>query len=479
MKRLISLPLLSAALLAQAQSERPNVLFILTDDLQYDAVQALGGQGTITPNMDSLISGGRLYTNAYINGGITGAISMPSRAMLLTGRTLFEINRDGMSIPQQHTTMSEHFRDNGYTTFGTGKWHSDKASFNRSFSRGENIFFGGTHRYELGGHVTPRLHHFDPDGSYETTAFTADGFSSQLYADAALDFLGDVAGLEEPFFAYVAFTSPHDPRNVLPDYGYRFRWDMVDLPDSFLPSPAFDNGDLTVRDELIVPAPRTEEDVRRELAHYYGMVSEVDVQIGRLVRRVKEAGLWDNTIIVLASDNGLAVGRHGLLGKQNLYQHSVRVPLVLAGGPIEKGESDALCYLPDIYPALCNLAGLDIPASVTALPVPISDTDSRRSRLLLAYSSIQRAIIEEGYKLIVYNVDGKTRYELFDLSSDPLEMNDLSGKEQYRPTVERLRAYLAEEMARSGDFCDLEEPLWYGKPEKISFEEGISLFVYE
>ncbi|MCC8036231.1 MAG: sulfatase-like hydrolase/transferase [Rikenellaceae bacterium] len=478
MKRLITIPLLSAAVFAQAENKRPNVLFILTDDLQYDAVQALGGQGTITPNMDSLVRSGRLYTNAYVNGGITGAISMPSRAMLLTGRTLFEINRDGMSIPDRHTTMPEHFRNNGYVTFGTGKWHSDKESFNRSFCGGENIFFGGTHRYELGGHVTPRLHHFDPGGSYQTTAFTADGFSSQLYADAALDFLSGAADSREPFFAYVAFTSPHDPRNVLPDYGYKFRWDMVDLPASFLPAPAFDNGDLTVRDELMVPAPRTREDVRRELAHYYGMVSEVDVQIGRLVRQIRQAGLWDDTVIVLASDNGLAVGRHGLLGKQNLYQHSVRVPLVVAGGAIEKGTSDALCYLPDIFPTLCNIAGLDIPASVTAVALP-GGSEGGRDRLLLAYSSVQRAIIKDGFKLILYNVGGELTCELFDLTADPLEMHDLSCIAEYRGITEELRSELAAEMERSGDFCRLDTPFWYGKPEKISFEEGTSLFVYE
>lgn len=171
-KKLISASMVAVALSGcQREAVKPNVLFILVDDMQADAIAALGNRDTYTPNIDRLINEGMAFTRTYTNGALCGALSMPSRAMLLTGRGVFEVQSDGMKIPVSQITLPEHLKNNGYRTFATGKWHSDHASFARSFTEGDNIFFGGMHPYEENGHCAPRLHHFDPTGKYDEPPF--------------------------------------------------------------------------------------------------------------------------------------------------------------------------------------------------------------------------------------------------------------------------------------------------------------------
>ena len=151
--------------------KRPNVLVLLTDDQTFSTIHAWGNNEIQTPNMDRLVNQGMSFTQTHVMGGLNGAISQPSRAMLLTGRGLMDVHRNGQIIPKNEKTFPELFRENGYTTFGTGKWHSDKAAFNRSFSTGANIFFGGMHPYgnekEEKGHRCPYLHEYDPTGKYK------------------------------------------------------------------------------------------------------------------------------------------------------------------------------------------------------------------------------------------------------------------------------------------------------------------------
>ena len=330
------------------EDSRPNIVFILTDDQNFQTVHSLGNRYIETPNMDRIVKAGTAFTQAHVMGGLNGAVSQPSRAMLLTGRGLMDVHCNGSIIPPEEKTFPEMFREAGYTTFGTGKWHADKKSFNRSFEKGDHIFFGGMHQYNQNGHMSPRLHHYDPTAEYKEP-FVGDKFSSEMYADAAVKFLSERKKNDRPFFAFVAFTSPHDPRNQHPGYGHTHHPEEMELPVNYLPQHPFDNGELKIRDEVLLPFPRTEEMIRKDLADYYGMISEVDVQIGRIIQTLREKGELENTILIFASDNGLAVGRHGLLGKQNLYEHSISVPLVMVVPGMKKGvRSESLCYLYDI-----------------------------------------------------------------------------------------------------------------------------------
>lgn len=454
---------------------KPNILIIFTDDQRFDAVAELGNSEIITPNMDKLVQTGVTFTHTHIMGALGGAVCMPSRGMLMTGKTLFQMHQDASYIPAEDTLMPEHFRANGYTTFGTGKWHNGREAYNRCFSEGDNIFFGGMHSYETDGHFKPFLNHFDETGEYpEEKAFWGEHFSSIYYADAAVDFLMRQAEAETPFFAYVSFTSPHDPRTPPEEYGRNYTADDVSLPENFKPEHPFDNGELKIRDEILIPHPRTEEGVRGEIASYYGMISEVDHQIGRVLAALKESGKYENTIIVFAGDNGLAVGQHGLLGKQNLYDHSIRVPLVISGPGIEKNRRNkAYCYLLDVFPTLCDLAWLDTPASVSGQSIvpAVHDGTGGRPHLFAAYADLQRSIRKDEFKLIVYNVDGKITEQLFDINDDPMELSNLAGQEEWQEKKIELRELLKAEMSAQGDFCDLDQESWGHGPERMSWEE--------
>lgn len=270
---LLSAPSLAAYNPHQARTEnndkeasgngRPNILVLLTDDQTFSTIHALGNGDIHTPNMDRLVKQGVAFTETHVMGGFNGAISQPSRAMLMTGRGLMNVHRNGGVIPAEEKTFPEVFRENGYKTFATGKWHSDNASFARSFSDGANIFFGGMHPYgknnEL-GHQHPFLHQYDPTGKYAKESgkwVTAQNeFSSELYADAAIGFLESKSYGDNPFLMYVAFTSPHDPRNVLPSYGRKYSTSEITMPTNFVTQHPFDNGDLSERDEklLLLPA---------------------------------------------------------------------------------------------------------------------------------------------------------------------------------------------------------------------------------
>lgn len=467
----------------QQNQKEPNVLFILVDDMQNDAIAALGNKDVYTPSIDGLIAEGVTFTRTYTNGALCGALSMPSRAMLLTGRGVFEIQSDGMKIPDSQITFPEHFRANGYRTFATGKWHSDLASFNRSFEEGENIFFGGMHQYETNGHFSPRLHHYDSSGEYKKeAAFIGEKFSSEMFADAAVDFLNSAKDDDRPFMAFVSFTSPHDPRNQLPDYGKKYQAVDIALPDNFLPEHPFDNGELAIRDELVLPSPRTGTKMQEELALYYGMVSEVDVQIGRILRTLDAIGERDNTIIVFASDNGLAMGQNGLLGKQSLYEHSVGVPMLIIDPRTKRcgRQTEALCYLYDIYPTLCELTGLKIPASVTGRslkPILEGEADVHREDLFLIYSNQQRGLVKDGYKYIIYNVEGKITEQLFDLRNDPGELENLVEMELDK--VAAYKSLLVQRLKENNDFCDLATPLWWNDGHKLKWDELINLYLFE
>ncbi len=418
-----------------------NVLVLLTDDQRFSAVDALFNPHVRTPNMDRLVRGGTAFTNAHIMGSMSGAVCMPSRAMLVSGRNLYHLSGKGETIPEAHVTFPELLRSNGYTTFGTGKWHNGAAAYARSFSCGENIFFGG-----MSDHLKVPVHDFDPAGKYpREKRYIADGFSSNLFSDSAIRFLNGYTG-DAPFCLYLSFTAPHDPRMAPKEYADLYPPEKVKLPKNFMPLHPFDNGELIIRDEKLAPFPRTPENTREQIAGYYAMVTHVDAQIGRVLQALEETGQADNTLIVFGGDNGLAVGQHGLMGKQNMYEHSVRVPLVLNGPGIPKGKTcDALCYLHDIYPTVCELSRLAVPGTVESrslVPLLTGEKGTARESLYCAYKDIQRMVCDDRWKLILYNVEGERTMQLFDLKKDPWEMKNLAEVPRHAGQIRRLHREL-------------------------------------
>jgi arylsulfatase A-like enzyme len=444
------------------KSEGANILFLFTDDQRFDTIRALGNEEIITPNMDKLVREGTTFTNAYIMGSMSGAVCMPSRAMLLSGKNLFDLVDKGRTIPPEQRMLPEVLREAGYVTFGTGKWHNRKAPFARSFTGGANIFFGG-----MSDHYQVPINDFDAAGEYPKEArYRREGkHSSELFSDAAIEFLQSYKE-DKPFFAYVSYTAPHDPRTAPKKYHDMYDPAKLTLPKNFMPEHPFDNGEMRIRDEELAAWPRTPEEVRRHIADYYAMITHVDAQIGRVLEALKETGHAEDTVVVFSADNGLAVGQHGLMGKQSLYEHSVHVPLIISGPGIPKGKKrDAFCYVHDIYPTLCELVGVSVPASVQSkslMPVIRDAKRKLRDTLFFAYKEIQRGVRDERYKSIVYAVvKGKPTIQLFDLRADPLELNNLADDSKYAGHLHRLGKELRrwrEELGDWGKFWETAAP---------------------
>jgi arylsulfatase A-like enzyme len=444
--------------LSRKQKRRPNILFLFTDDQRFDTIGALGNKEIITPNMDNLVSTGTTFTRAYIMGSTSGAVCMPSRAMLMSGKNLFDLTDSGRTIPPEHVMLPEVLRRNGYTTFATGKWHNGRESFARCFTAGANIFFGG-----MSDHYAVPVNDFDPAGGYPKEGRRREGkHSSELFSDAAVEFLRNYKD-DKPFFVYVSYTAPHDPRTAPKLYHDMYDPEKLALPASFMPEHPFDNGEMQIRDEKLAPWPRTPDEIRKHIADYYAMITHVDSQIGRVLDALRETGHADNTIIVFSADNGLAVGRHGLMGKQNLYEHSIHVPLIISGPGIPKAKKrTGLCYIHDLYPSLCELVNVPIPDSVktTSLLTMLNQGRPVHSTLFFAYTDIQRGIRDDRYKLIEYSVQGTRTTQLFDLRTDPAELNNLADDPAYARHLQRLRT----ELLRWKDHLGDNSPFWQTFP---------------
>ena len=446
---------------------RKNILVLYSDDHSYHALGVMGNKDVQTPNLDKLAARGMLFKQAHVMGGHQGAVCIPSRAMLLTGRYVNRLPGDGGFIPDSLVSLPEVLRSKGYTTFHSGKWHSDKAAHHRMFSTGGDIFFGGMHFEKDGGQFHPTVYKFDSTGSYPASRRRiSDTFSSQLYAQGAIDFLNSQRSKEHPFFAYVAFTSPHDPRTPPKNFADRYDPEKITLPPNFMPQHPFDNGDMNVRDEQLFRRPLTETMMKKDLTNYYAMITEMDNQVGRILAALERNGLAENTIIVFAGDNGLAVGQHGLLGKQNLYEHSIRVPMIMAGPGIREGSTyDGFNYLSDIAPTLYELLRIPKPKTVEGISHARLFEESTgapiRSALYNVYGNWNRSYkSSDGYKIILYNVDGSLHTQLFNLKEDPWETRDLSTLAMYEEKIKLMRSALKAEMKRTHDDLDIDLPDW-------------------
>lgn len=431
-----------------ATPKRLNVLFLLADDQRFDTIHALGNDVIQTPNLDRLAQRGFVFTNNYVMGSMNPAVCLPSRAMVMSGRTLWRTPAMLQDVP----IWPEVMRQAGYVTFGTGKWHNGPASYARGFTQGGAIFFGG-----MSDHFKVPIADFDPTGKYpKQKRRFGEKFSSELFADTAIEFLRNHRS-PEPFFLYVPFTSPHDPRTPPGEYATRYDPQKMPVPKNFLPEHPFDNGELRIRDEMLAPFPRTPEVVREHIAAYYGMISHLDAQIGRILTTLEETGHADDTLIVYSADNGLAVGQHGLLGKQNLYEHSTRMPLIFAGPGVSRGQSDALVYLYDLFPTVCQMTGLETPVGVegqSLVPILRGQEPKVRDYVMGVYRHFQRMVREPRWKLIKYNVKGEKHTQLFDLQNDPLEMANLADDPACQAHRQRLETLLEKARQEAGDPVD-------------------------
>jgi arylsulfatase A-like enzyme len=406
-----------AALCAADAPPNPklNVVFLLADDLRPDCLSMFGHPVVKTPNVDKLLENGFAFRNAYVLGSNSGAVCMPSRTMIQTGQSYL---RKNPTTP----TLAQTIKAAGFASIRSGKHGNNPSQLDKDFDQ----------------HV---------DG----------GEDAKVNADNIMAFIKEHAG-KKPLFLYFAPHEPHDPQHATEEFYQKYKPSDIPLPVNFLPYHLFDNGEMTVRDEKTLPWPRTKENVTGKLARYYASASYFDQQAGRIIDALKQAGQFDNTIFIVAGDNGLSLGEHGLLGKQNLYEFGgMHVPLVFAGPGISKGDSKALAYLFDLYPTLCDLAGIPVPAGLDAkslAPVIKGSQPGVRDCLFTAYRNCQRSIRDDRWKLIRYPLIDKT--QLFDLQADPHEMNDLAGKPDSEGKIKELTALLEKTRQEYGDNAPLQ-----------------------
>ena len=430
---------------------QPNILFIFADDQDYAAINALGCDELHTPNLNRLVRDGATFTHAYNMGSWHGAVCVPSRTMLNTGRFLWETKRIEPHLNEEAEAgrfWSQYMRAAGYDTYFTGKWHV-KISPEAVFDHVVNERPGMPNQTDA-GYNRPIEGEPDPWSPYdpEFGGFWRGGTHwSEVLAEDSVAFLDQAAKKDNPFFMYLAFNAPHDPRQSPKQYVDMYPAEDVAVPGNFLPEyPRKDDigcGE-SLRDERLAPFPRTEYAVRVNRQEYYAIISHMDTQIGRILDALEETGQADNTVVIFTADHGLAVGQHGLMGKQNMYDHSVRAPLMIRGPGIPKdARIRTPVYLQDVMPTALELAGAEIPGHVrfrSLLPLLDGRRDHNYEAIYGAYIDLQRMVTADGFKLIWYpRID---TYLLFDLENDPLEIENLSEDPQYAQRLAQMKAKL-------------------------------------
>ena len=438
-------------------TEKPNVLFIFADDFAYDCIAYTGNDEIKTPNLDQLARSGTRFTHAYNMGAWNGAVCLASRAMLNTGLTVWRANLKRKEMKSRFVDTqqlwSQRMSAAGYKTYMTGKWHVSCNAAN-IFDVAKDIRPGMPNQTKAGYH-RPKNRQDKTWTPYDTQF---DGYWkggkhwSEIVADNAIEFLDDSAKSEQPFFMYTAFNAPHDPRQAPKEFVDMYPPDSLRLPQPFIAEYPFDLPMKKVRDEVLAPFPRTHYNVQVNRAEYYAIITHLDVQIGRILDHLEKTGQKENTMIVFTADHGLAVGHHGLMGKQNLFEHSMRVPFFVSGQGIPQDKAiDKPIYLQDVLPTTLDWAGAD-KSNVefkSLIPQWKQPTAPHYDHIYGGYTKTQRCIIKDKMKLIYYPT--LERKLLFDLENDPYETTDLSNDPTRTELIKSLTSVLTAEQKKLGD----------------------------
>jgi len=413
-----------------AQTERPNILFILVDDQSPFDLKCYNPQSPLeTPNIDRLAREGMVFEGAYHMGANVGAVCSPSRHMIMSGRTVWHLPTSPLAVQQglcppnlEQQTIPAVFNRAGYATMRTCKQGNSYEAANKLF----------TVRHD----ATKR------GGTPET--------GSAWHGDRVMDYLAERESAKDakPFLIYFGFSHPHDVRDGTPEllakYGAVNHTDKDNpppahpqqpkLPPNYLPAHPFHHGHPGLRDEVAVSGVwerRDERTIRNELGREFACSENIDIQIGRVLKKLEMMGELDNTYIVYTADHGMAIGRHGLQGKQNLYQHTWRVPFIVSGPGIKAGSRvEGNIYLLDTLATLCDLAGIEAPETnegISFKPVLTGEKSTVREVLYGVYNGGtkpgMRSVKQGDWKLIKYDVmNGSIREtQLFNLKDNPHE----------------------------------------------------------
>ncbi len=439
--------------------KQPNILFLFTDDQCFDTIAELGNTEVITPNLDSLARRGVSFSNAYNMGGWNGAICVASRTMMNTGRFIWRahaVDKKLKAEAEEGRMFSQLLKAAGYETFVSGKWHVS-IDADKIFDHVEHIRPGMPNTVEA-SYQRP-----NDKGDWSPWDTSLGGFWeggkhwSEVLADDAGSFLDTASKNEQPFFMYLAFNAPHDPRQAPQEFVEKYDRDKILIPQNFLPEYPFMEemgAGKSLRDEKLAPWPRTQAAVQLHRQEYYALITHLDEQLGKILAELKRTGQADNTYIVMTADHGLACGQHGLLGKQSMFEHSMKAPLLVVGPGIPAGKRiDTPVYVQDFMATALDWAGVAKPAHVefqSLLPLIRGEREQQYELIYGAYEKKKQRMVRRGdYKLIHYPAIDK--YLMFDVVNDPHELKDLAEAAEHAERLIELKADLLKIMTSMDD----------------------------
>lgn len=451
-----------AILSSLAASEKPNILFLFADDYAFDALGACGNDEVKTPHLDRLAERSTQFTHAYNSGAWGGAVCVASRTMMMTGMQVWNArNASHETLLGNKQYFPQLVASAGYDTYFAGKWHvGSNANCELAWKNTVNI------RKGMPNQTSTRMKREFLEGEPDTWSPTDpqyEGFWkggkhwSEVLADDGEFLLEKAAKNEKPFMMMLCFNAPHDPRQAPKEYQDMYPYEDIAVPDSFQSEYPYDIGSNKIRDEKLAPFPRTPYSIKVNRSEYYALITHMDAQIGRILDALDATGKADNTVIIFSADHGLAVGHHGLLGKQNMYDHSVRVPWFISGPGVPKGKKvSSPIYLQDAMATCLDLAGAEKPGHIEFNSVlPLIETPLERD-IYSSYIHFQRMVVHGDYKYIAYPLIGQHR--LYNLKKDPKEIKDLSADSTYSKTLQKCRDALRKEMKKFSDPLDLDDP---------------------
>ncbi len=443
--------------------ERPNVLFIISDDLTATALSCYGNTVCKTPHIDRLASQGTRFTKAYCQGTYCG----PSRASFMSGYYPHAIKMLGYGSPRpaigERATWAQHFKNNGYHTARVSKiFHmgvpggiekgtdgaDDPASWTERFNSAGPEWKAPGDGETLENNADGRKP--GPVGGNTFVVVEADGndlvHSDGKTAAKAVELIKQ--NRDKPFFLGVGFVRPHVPF-VAPrkDYTDFLPYSRIQLP----PKLKDDWADIPKAGINYKTSKNMKMDLRRQkkaVGGYYASVAFMDRMVGQVLNGLKEAGLEDNTIVIFTSDHGYHLGEHDFWAKVSLHDESAAVPLIIR----MPGKKPAVCHslveLLDLYPTLSNLCGLEVPKHLQGKDISMMMTDPTKEVRSAAFSVNGKGFLlrEQDWAYIAYGKNGQGDEELFDMKQDPKQFTNLAKDPKHAQIIARFQKQMANKL---------------------------------
>ncbi len=458
--------------------KKPNIVYVIVDQMRADMTGYVGNTQAITPRIDAFAAESFNLNNAIS----VSPVSAPHRASLFTGKytssTGMVINEININLNQDF--LAEVLNENGYNCGYVGKMHLND-QHKRSYVKGpERIGFDDYWAgYSFNHNSYKAFYYTDNEKGEEVHVDLADQYSPEVFTTLTCDYIERASKEDKPFAVVLSYNPPHDPwteKNTDPECYAKFKDAKFDLPENFLdtPDPYMDryNQQFFEGEEAWKDAFIKNGGYQKTMRAYYAMVNSMDEQFGRVLDKLDELGIADNTIVVFTSDHGEQFTSQGRMYKMTFYDESARVPyLVRYPKAIKPGASDVCFNTPDIFPTLLGLVGLEkkIPNEVEGQDLSFVLCGKKGKEPEFAFmqgmghtykwiDGIEwRAVRDKKFTYARYLRDGSEH--LYDLNDDPLQMRNLAHDQAYERTLNAYRAKMASKMKGLND--EFKPCTWY------------------